>query len=398
MPPRLLRLVCGLLAALLAALALAPAARGQVAGAYFPATGHTLTDEHGFLTFYQARDGDRLLGAPVTEAFAVEGGAEQYFERGRLELAVDPATGATVVRTGAVAAEYAAALYRSFPPIPPRRAAAGELFFEETGHSLREPFLGFWQVSGGAEFFGRPISEPHWEQTPRGQRKVQYFERARLERDADLAGTPDEIQVADLGLALALLRNLPMAPVGNPGFAAAGRPAPQAPNVAVLGAEPTAAVAPPAAPAAQVPPKPAPAKPAPAAAKPAPAALAGTGKRIVVNLSDQWLYAYENGEIVFDAPVSTGRDGMQTPTGSYSIYAKLPVQTMRGVDNGEPWVVPDVPSVMYFNGGVALHGTYWHNLFGTGARPSHGCVNLPPKAAKWLYGWAPVGTQVRVTY
>jgi lipoprotein-anchoring transpeptidase ErfK/SrfK len=54
--------------------------------------------------------------------------------------------------------------------------------------------------------------------------------------------------------------------------------------------------------------------------------------------------------------------------------------------------------VMYINGGVALHGTYWHNLFGSGARPSHGCVNLPLRAAKWLYGWAPVGTPVRVTY
>jgi lipoprotein-anchoring transpeptidase ErfK/SrfK len=123
-----------------------------------------------------------------------------------------------------------------------------------------------------------------------------------------------------------------------------------------------------------------------------------SGKRVLVNLSEQWLYAYEGGELVFDAPVATGRDGMKTPTGSYSIYAKLPIQTMDGVTDGEPWVVPNVPNVMYFNGDVALHGTYWHNLFGTGARPSHGCVNLPLKAAKWLYGWAPVGTSVQVTY
>jgi len=53
---------------------------------------------------------------------------------------------------------------------------------------------------------------------------------------------------------------------------------------------------------------------------------------------------------------------------------------------------------MYINGGVALHGTYWHNQFGTGARLSHGCVNLPLRAAAWLYKWAPVGTAVRVTY
>jgi lipoprotein-anchoring transpeptidase ErfK/SrfK len=71
---------------------------------------------------------------------------------------------------------------------------------------------------------------------------------------------------------------------------------------------------------------------------------------------------------------------------------------MRGVYQGVPWVVPDVPNVMYIVGGVALHGTYWHNRFGTGARPSHGCVNLPLRSAAWLYSWAPVGTPVKVAY
>ena len=102
--------------------------------------------------------------------------------------------------------------------------------------------------------------------------------------------------------------------------------------------------------------------------------------------------------MVFDAPVATGRDGMNTPTGNYTIYSKLRSQTMRGTDNGVPWVVPDVPHVMYFNGAVALHGTYWHNLFGTGARPSHGCVNLPLDSAAWLYDWAGIGVSVSVSY
>ena len=124
----------------------------------------------------------------------------------------------------------------------------------------------------------------------------------------------------------------------------------------------------------------------------------GGAKHVVVNLSDQWLYAYEGDLQVFDAPVSTGRDGMETPTGGYAIYAKLKIQTMDGVTNGEYWVVPNVPNVMYINGGVALHGTYWHNRFGTGARLSHGCVNLPLRAAAWLYDWAPMGTTVKVTY
>jgi lipoprotein-anchoring transpeptidase ErfK/SrfK len=119
-------------------------------------------------------------------------------------------------------------------------------------------------------------------------------------------------------------------------------------------------------------------------------------KRIEVDLSEQWLYAYNGDELIFDAPVSTGKDGFNTPTGSYKVYLKYRSQTMRGSLGGESWVVPDVPHVMYFNGSVALHGAYWHNNFGTGVRSSHGCVNLPLDAAAVLWDWAPEGTSVIV--
>jgi lipoprotein-anchoring transpeptidase ErfK/SrfK len=119
-------------------------------------------------------------------------------------------------------------------------------------------------------------------------------------------------------------------------------------------------------------------------------------RSIVVSISDQWLYAYDDGELVFDAPVSTGKDGFDTPTGDFAIYEKLPLQTMSGTIGDEEYLVPDVPNVMYIYGGVALHGTYWHDLFGTGERMSHGCINLPLDAAEWLYGWADVGTPVTV--
>jgi lipoprotein-anchoring transpeptidase ErfK/SrfK len=50
---------------------------------------------------------------------------------------------------------------------------------------------------------------------------------------------------------------------------------------------------------------------------------------------------------------------------------------------------------MYFtNEGHALHGTYWHNNFGTPM--SHGCVNLPMDVAEWMYDWAPEGTAVTI--
>ncbi len=119
----------------------------------------------------------------------------------------------------------------------------------------------------------------------------------------------------------------------------------------------------------------------------------GSAKFILVDISDQWLYAYQDGQLVFTAPVSTGMDGFNTPIGSFSIFWKYRVQTMRNYN----YVVPNVPHVMYITySGVALHGTYWHNEFGTGARLSHGCINLPLDAAAWLYNWAPLGTPVQV--
>ncbi len=84
-----------------------------------------------------------------------------------------------------------------------------------------------------------------------------------------------------------------------------------------------------------------------------------------------------------------------TPVGYFSVLTKYDVQTMEGTISDEYYLVPDVPYVMYFdNLGNALHGTYWHNNFGTPM--SHGCVNLPMDVAAFLYDWAPIGTAVTV--
>ncbi len=119
-------------------------------------------------------------------------------------------------------------------------------------------------------------------------------------------------------------------------------------------------------------------------------------KVIDVNLTTQRLVALDRGRVIYKAPVATGKDGFETPVGTHYIYYKLRTRTMRGTLNGETWIVPDVPNVMYIKGGVALHGAYWHNKFGTGVRLSHGCVNLSLRDAAWLYDWAPVGTRVVV--
>ena len=124
----------------------------------------------------------------------------------------------------------------------------------------------------------------------------------------------------------------------------------------------------------------------------------GNGERwIEVNLSTQYLIAWEGDVSIAETYVSTGRPGFDTPPGTYHILVKLETQTMEGVIGGEYYNVPDVPWVQYFtNYGHALHGTYWHNNFG--AVMSHGCVNLPMDFAEWLYGWTSIGTRVEIHY
>ena len=124
----------------------------------------------------------------------------------------------------------------------------------------------------------------------------------------------------------------------------------------------------------------------------------GNGERwIEVNLTTQYLIAWEGDVSIAETYVSTGRPGFDTPPGTYHILVKLESQTMEGVIGGEYYNVPDVPWVQYFtNYGHALHGTYWHNNFG--AIMSHGCVNLPMDFAEWLYGWTSIGTRVEIHY
>lgn len=121
-------------------------------------------------------------------------------------------------------------------------------------------------------------------------------------------------------------------------------------------------------------------------------------KEVVVSLGAQHLWAYEGEQPILATFVSTGTaetPEVATPIGQWRVLVKLPLETMTGTVNGEPYQVEDVPYVMYFTDeGHALHGTYWHNNFG--APMSHGCVNLPMDVAEWMFRWAPEGTAVTV--
>jgi lipoprotein-anchoring transpeptidase ErfK/SrfK len=116
----------------------------------------------------------------------------------------------------------------------------------------------------------------------------------------------------------------------------------------------------------------------------------GTGKRFLVVLSEQRLYAFDGDTLVRTTLVSTGLWPYPTVTGTYHIYLRYLSATMRGPG----YFLPSVPYVMYFYKSYGLHGTYWHHNFGHPM--SHGCVNMPTSEAEWAYNWSTYGTPVIV--
>ncbi len=119
-------------------------------------------------------------------------------------------------------------------------------------------------------------------------------------------------------------------------------------------------------------------------------------KRIEISLAAQQLAAFENDQLVLRIPISSGVQNSgggglptQTPTGTFNVYSKLPTKYMgdnRLTDNLGDRYLPGVPWTMFFiEGGYAIHGAYWHDNFG--APMSHGCINVRPDHAEWLYRW-----------
>ena len=117
---------------------------------------------------------------------------------------------------------------------------------------------------------------------------------------------------------------------------------------------------------------------------------------IDINLSSQYLTAYENGVAVFSTYISSGLPDTPTVVGQFRIYLRLESQDMDGYQIGYDYYTPDVPYVMYFHGNYAIHGAYWHNNFGNPM--SHGCVNTSVTDGAWLFNFAGIGTLVNVHY
>jgi hypothetical protein len=121
-----------------------------------------------------------------------------------------------------------------------------------------------------------------------------------------------------------------------------------------------------------------------------PAGLTEGERWIDVELASQTLVAYEGTTPVFETLVSTGRGAPGTDTathpGTFRIWVKLTTSTMDNLEAEETdhrYSMEDVPYVQFFDKAIALHGVFWHSDFGH--VHSHGCVNLAPADARWLF-------------
>jgi lipoprotein-anchoring transpeptidase ErfK/SrfK len=131
---------------------------------------------------------------------------------------------------------------------------------------------------------------------------------------------------------------------------------------------------------------------------PRPRSVPQGARWIHLDLSEQVLVAYEDQRPVFATLFSGGQAGHLAPAGTFRVRHKHVSVTMDGSDDVVGWYeVQQVPWTQYYYRSYAIHGAYWHDDFG--APRSHGCTNLAPADARWLFRWTtprlPGGRQTR---
>lgn len=118
-------------------------------------------------------------------------------------------------------------------------------------------------------------------------------------------------------------------------------------------------------------------------------------KKITANLDNQTLSCFEGNTEVYFCRISSGlkygadgqiSDKLATPVGNLLTHWKIISINMTAGDNQSGYSTPAVPWSTSISGdGIAIHGAFWHNAFGE--RRSHGCINVTPEDAKWIFRW-----------
>jgi hypothetical protein len=145
---------------------------------------------------------------------------------------------------------------------------------------------------------------------------------------------------------------------------------------------------------------------------PTPTPPSAQGKLILVSISKEWLWAYQDGQQVFDTPVTTARPGLVTPQGIWHIFNHLhPTTFYSPWPPGSPYWYPPTYinyAMEWHTGGYFIHDSSWRCTYGPGTTGwhydscggwmygTHGCITAPLSAIIWLYDWAPNGTTVQV--
>ncbi len=115
-------------------------------------------------------------------------------------------------------------------------------------------------------------------------------------------------------------------------------------------------------------------------------------RRVDIDLTTQTLVVFEKCQLVFATLISSAKAPAITPEGTFTIFyeeERLPLFANERVASSESFYLADVPWLMFFHENWAIHGAYWHDHFG---EPwSHGCINVSPYDALWLYNWSELG-------
>lgn len=177
--------------------------RSDVNNMFFSETGHNLSNL--FKDYWQRKGGLAIYGFPISEEFVENGYTVQYFERARFEHHPENQSQESEVLLGLLGNTVTNGRKEAgdtpFQATAPFNSQATEVFFKETGHTLKDGFKTFWETHGGLAQYGYPITEEFQEVNPSDGKTytVQYFERNRFEWHPEFVNTSSEYQLGLLG-------------------------------------------------------------------------------------------------------------------------------------------------------------------------------------------------------